>query len=89
MEISKQDLIEAISEELVLSKKTVKSVIDNLLEKIETETQIGNSVTLKGYFTVKPVVRQARQGRNPKTGEVVQIPEKRTVAFKVGSKLKG
>lgn len=47
----------------------------------------GMKITLNGFGAFKPFVRKARKGRNPKTGEEVNIPEKRTLVFHVSSKV--
>ena len=47
----------------------------------------GMKITLNGFGAFKPFVRKARKGRNPKTGEEVDIPEKRTLVFHVSNKV--
>lgn len=64
--------------------KAASIVIDALIDGIVNEEK----VTLIGMGTIDKIVRQARKGRNPKSGEVLDIPEKVAIRFKPGKELK-
>lgn len=85
--MNKNDLTKRVAETLGLpyttSKEIVNVVIDILAESIQTKT----TVRIYGLGTFKVVERAARKGRNPKTGEPVDIPAKTVVKFKVSKNL--
>ena len=57
-------------------------------ETVEEALKEGNSIGIVGFGTFEVRTRAAREGRNPRTGETLQIPEKSVPAFKAGKKLK-
>lgn len=86
--MNKGDLINKVAQENGINKADAKKMVDNILNTISTALIEGDSrVALAdfGIFTV--VTRPAREGRNPKTGEVIQIEERKTVKFKPSKKL--
>jgi nucleoid DNA-binding protein len=94
--MNKSELIEAIHDELpnpaVLTKADITRVLD-ALATVATRHLAGADadaeaeVALPGLGKLRSKNRAARTGRNPKTGEVVEIPERRTVTFKAGKAL--
>ncbi len=86
--MNKSDLVDVIAESGGVSKSTGGKILDKLLDAITHALQKGEDVALIGFGTFKVNDRKARTGRNPKTGEALQIPESKVVAFKVGKGLK-
>lgn len=87
--MNKGDLISAIASDSGLNKKQVESVLDSLIENIVKDVlNNGNSTTIPGLGTFRQKKTNARTGRNPKTGDAVQIPAKTSIGFKMASSLK-
>jgi len=86
--MSKQELIDMIAEKADLTKAAAARALDATLESITDELKGGKKVTLVGFGTFATSKREARDGRNPKTGEVVKIAARTAATFKAGSKLK-
>lgn len=84
--MNKTEMIDQISE--VLGDRTqAKAAIDSLLAQISGALKKGDSVTLSGFGTFKPVQRQARQGVNPRTGEKIRIKARKVARFTPGTRL--
>ncbi len=86
--MNKTDLIEQISKGTHLPKNAVLRVVDAMMETITEQLSMGQSVTLMGFGTFQKVERAARIGRNPQTGQVIQIPPVNVPSFKAGKALK-
>lgn len=86
--MSKQELIDMIAEKADLTKAAAARALDATLESITDALKDGKKVTLVGFGTFGTSKREARDGRNPKTGEVVKIAARTAATFKAGSKLK-
>lgn len=84
----KPELAAAIAERADLSKDKASQVLNVILDEITGSVADGNDVSLIGFgsFTVRQ--RAARTGKNPQTGEPLNIPASKTVAFKPGKGLK-
>ncbi|OHV08860.1 HU family DNA-binding protein [Kushneria phosphatilytica] len=84
----KPELAAAIAAQADLSKDKAGQVLNAILEEISSSVARGEDVTLIGFgsFTVRE--RAARTGKNPQTGQTLEIPASRTVAFKPGKALK-
>ncbi len=85
--MTKQDLVDALSE-VVSSKREANDALNTVLDSIQDALKKGDDVTLTGFGTFSVVKRKARTGRNPQTGEEIQIPARKAVRFKPGSELK-
>lgn len=85
--MNKADLINEISKETGLTKTKSSEVIDSIVEAISSTLKKGEKVTLVGFGTFTTSKRSARKGRNPKTGEVINIPGKTVARFKAGTEL--
>jgi DNA-binding protein HU-beta len=85
--MNKADLVNEISSRTGLTKSKSSEVIDSITESIQDSLTRGEKVTLVGFGTFDTITRKARKGRNPKTGEELNIPEKRAARFKAGSGL--
>ena len=85
--MNKADLVNSISEQTGLTKTKSNQVVDAITSLIAETLSKGEKVTLVGFGTFTTTDRNARKGRNPKTGEVIDIPAKRVAKFKSGSEL--
>ena len=71
-----------------LTKQQAEVVVQTILDSIVEALQSGERVELRGFGSFRLRERKARLGRNPKTGESVQVPAKRVAHFRVGKELK-
>jgi DNA-binding protein HU-beta len=85
---TKTDLVEDIAQETNLSKTKAKEAVDALLESLSQELSSGSKVTLTGFGTFQVKEQKAKRGRNPQTGEVMEIPAKNVVKFSPGKALR-
>jgi DNA-binding protein HU-beta len=81
-------LIDALAAETNTERKDSKLYLDALTAVVEREIKAGGEIPLKGLGKFKVQNRKARVGRNPLTGEPVQIPAKTVVKFTVAKALK-
>lgn len=86
--MNKSDLISQVSESTELSKKDATKAVDAVFEAISTALQNGDKVQLVGFGNFEVRERSARKGRNPQTGEEIEIPASKIPAFKPGKALK-
>jgi len=86
--MKKADIISRMAEGAGITKAQAEKAMDGLLEAVKDGLKDGGKVAFMGFGTFLVVERKARQGRNPKTGEVIQIPESRAVKFTPSEKLK-
>lgn len=86
--MNKQELIAAIAARADLSKKDAGAAVAALTASITEALKAGERVSLLGFGTFEVRTRAARQGKNPRTGEAVEIPEKKLPAFRAGKALK-
>jgi DNA-binding protein HU-beta len=85
--MNKQELIDAIAKESKLTKVDTKKALDAMIKSVTKSLKKGDKVILVGYGTFSVVKRAARMGKNPRTGQAIKIPAKKTVKFKAGSDL--
>ncbi|MCM3635879.1 MULTISPECIES: HU family DNA-binding protein [Paenibacillus] len=86
--MNKTDLINNIAEKNGLTKRDVETVINGFLAEVTDALANGDKVQLIGFGTFETRKRSGRVGRNPQTGEDINIPETTVPAFKAGNKLK-
>ena len=86
--LMKSDVVSSIVERTGLSKKEATAAVDAMGATICDALSNGDSVGLIGFGTFEAKVRPARTGRNPQTGEPIDIPEKTVPVFKAGKKLR-
>ena len=86
--MNKSDLINAVTEATELHKKDVTKAVDAVFEAIAGALQGGDKVQLVGFGNFEVRERSARKGRNPQTGEEIEIPSSKVPAFKPGKALK-
>jgi DNA-binding protein HU-beta len=86
--MNKTDLVNAVSEQTQLSKKDVTKTVDAVFDAISQSLQQGDKVQLIGFGNFEVRERAARKGRNPQTGEEIEIAASKVPAFKPGKALK-
>jgi len=88
--MNKSELVQAVQSVLgeEASKRQAEEAVGAVLESIVNGVKAGNKVQIIGFGTFEIRERAARMGRNPKTGEAMQIQASKTVAFKAASTLK-
>ncbi|WP_409420138.1 integration host factor subunit beta [Pseudaeromonas sp. ZJS20] len=87
--MTKSDLIERLaSKQLHLSAKEVESAIREILEQMATTLQVGERIEIRGFGSFSLHYRAPRVGRNPKTGEKVELQGKSVPHFKPGKELR-
>lgn len=86
--MKKSELIRELAERVDMSPEQTACVIDAILDQITQALQRGESVTLTGFGSFIPRRRNARTGRNPRTGAALEIPAHTTVLFRPGKQLK-
>ena len=86
--VNKSELISAIAEKSSLTKADSGRALDATIEAITESLTNGEPVTLIGFGTFEVRDRAARSGRNPRTGETIQIKASKNPAFKAGKALK-
>ncbi len=86
--MNKNDLVASVAEAASLTKADAAKAVDSVFESIGGELAKGGEVRLVGFGTFSVANRKASQGRNPRTGEKIQIPASRQPKFKAGKGLK-
>ena len=86
--MNKSEFVDAIADGAELTKADAGRALDAMVAAITTALQKGDTVTLVGFGTFSVRKRGARTGRNPRTGETIEIPAGKRVKVSVGSKLK-
>jgi DNA-binding protein HU-beta len=85
--LNKKELIDEISDKAGLNKATSAKALNGTLDAIADSLKRGFAVTLIGFRSFSISTRKAKQGRNPQTGTVMNIPEKKVAKFKAGKAL--
>lgn len=86
--VNKQELIDQIAAEADLSKAAAARAVDAFVDTVTKALKKGDSVTVVGFGTFSVGEREARTGRNPRTGETINIKASKTPKFKAGKGLK-
>ena len=86
--MNKSELIDAAADKAELSKGDVSSALDALVETITETVARGDKVSVTGFGTFERRERAARTGRNPQTGEEMEIKASKAPAFKAGKSFK-
>ena len=85
--MNKQDLINYVSADTGLSKADAKRAVESVFDNIKTALGKADTAQFIGFGTFRVEHREAREGRNPQTGEPMQISAKNVVKFKAGKEL--
>ncbi len=86
--MTKADLVEDVARAAELTKKDAERLVEIVFESIIDTLNKGEKIELRGFGSFRVRERGARRGRNPKTGDPVNIPAKRVPYFKPGKELK-
>jgi DNA-binding protein HU-beta len=86
--MNKNDLIAAVATSAGMSKADATTAVENVFDTVTNELRAGGEVRLVGFGTFSVSTRKASTGRNPRTGEPIQIPETKQPKFKAGKGLK-
>jgi DNA-binding protein HU-beta len=86
--MNKGELVDAVAEKANVTKKQADAVLTAAIESIMDAVSEGKKVTLVGFGSFEPRERKAREGRNPKTGEAMEIPATTVPAFSAGKLFK-
>ena len=86
--MNKAELIEAVAEGADISKAAATRAVDTVIDQITNTLKGGDQVTLVGFGTFSVKDRAARTGRNPRTGEPINIAASKNPSFKAGKALK-
>ena len=86
--MKKKELIDAISQRSGMSKNDSENALNAVIDCITDLLGNGDSIVLPGFASLSVKERAARNGRNPSTGQPLNIPASTVVSFKAGAKLK-
>ena len=86
--MNKKELVAAIAEKAEISKKDAEKALEAFTATVTDELKDGGKVQLVGFGTFEVSEREAREGRNPKTGETIVIAAAKAPKFKAGNALK-
>ncbi len=86
--IKKVELAHEVADKSDLTQQQGEVVVQEVLDSVIEALQSGDRVELRGFGSFRMKDRKARVGRNPKTGETVQIPAKRVAHFRLGKELR-
>ena len=87
--MNKNDLIKAVAEKAGLNNAQATKAIDAVLESVIQGVAAGDEIRLVGFGTFGITKREARVGRNPRTGDPIKIPASKSPRFKAGKTFKG
>ncbi|MBU2103176.1 MAG: HU family DNA-binding protein [Candidatus Omnitrophota bacterium] len=85
--MNKAELVEVVAKN-TCTKKEAQTAVESVLDAIRGSLKKKEPVAISGFGTFKVKETKARQGRNPKTGETIQIPAKKKIAFRASKELK-
>jgi DNA-binding protein HU-beta len=86
--MTKADLIESIAKRHSLPRPNAEEILNGVLDDIVGALKVGDKVNISGFGTFAVSERKGRTGRNPKTGETIEIAPSRAAKFKAGKILK-
>lgn len=86
--MNKTELVAAVAAKAEISKKDADAAVKAVIDSITDALADGEKVALVGFGTFDVKTRAARTGKNPRTGEAINIPEAKVPSFKAGSALK-
>jgi len=86
--MTKADLVERLYEKVGLPKKEAREMIENLFNLLSAVLSEGESIKISGFGTFLVRRKGVRKGRNPKTGEEIQITQRRVITFKPSQQFK-
>jgi DNA-binding protein HU-beta len=85
--MNKTQLVEKLAEEYDFTKVFARDIVDNVFDSLVETIQNGGEVSISGFGNFKVAERQARAGRNPRTGEPIKIAARKNIKFKPATSL--
>ena len=86
--MTQKEIDKALADSSGLKKSDVKGLFDAIADLAAKQVKANGEFTLPGFGKLVKATRKAREGRNPATGAVIQIPSKTTVKFRLGKSMK-
>ncbi len=86
--MTKADLIDEVSRVAELTRKDSEVIVESIFDSVVRSLRAGDKIEIRGFGSFRTRQRQARTGRNPKTGEKVDVPPKKIPFFKPSKELK-
>lgn len=86
--MTKAELVDEVAQAVQLTKKQAETIVNIVFDSIVGSLRSGEKIELRGFGSFRLRSRKSRTGRNPKTGEKVDVPSKRIPYFKPGKELK-
>jgi integration host factor subunit beta len=86
--MTKAELVEKVASTIKLSQKETEVIVGIILQSITESLSAGDKVELRGFGSFRIRERKPRVGRNPKSGELVEVPAKKVPFFKAGKELR-
>ena len=86
--MTKADLIDEVSRLAELTRKDSEVIVDTIFDSVVRSLRAGDKIEIRGFGSFRTRQRKARMGRNPKTGEKVEVPAKKIPFFKPSKELK-
>ncbi len=86
--MTKAELVDEVARVVQLTKKQAETIVNIVFDSIVDSLRAGQKIELRGFGSVRLRSRKSRTGRNPKTGEKVEVPSKKIPYFKPGKELK-
>jgi len=87
-EMTKADIAKHVQEVAGITEHEAEALLDQILELVKSTLKVGEEVTVTGFGKFRVRTKNARSGRNPRTGEEITIPARRVVAFQASRLLK-
>ncbi|UCE65532.1 MAG: integration host factor subunit beta [Candidatus Zixiibacteriota bacterium] len=86
--MTKADLVEQVAEKTGLTRTDVAATVDAFLDAVKRSLENGSNIEIRGFGTFKIKPRKARKARNPRTGDVVPVPDRKIPVFKPSNEFK-
>ena len=86
--MNKTELVASVAEKTGLTKKDAEKAVNALFDSVQDALTAGDKVQMIGFGTFEVKKRAARKGRNPRTGQDIEIPASKNPVFKAGKALK-
>jgi nucleoid DNA-binding protein len=86
--MTKADLVEQVAEKTGLTRTDVAATVDAFLDAVKRALESGSNIEIRGFGTFKIKPRKARKARNPRTGDVVPVPDRKIPVFKPSNEFK-
>jgi DNA-binding protein HU-beta len=86
--VNKAELVDKVSDKTGLPRRLARQSVESFVAAVKRSLQAGNDVHIVGFGSFKVLSRAPRRGRNPRTGQVIDVPAKKAVKFSPGKDFK-